>query len=308
MEQYLALNHDDTMRGVKKPEIEGIVDFEIKGQFLKELRDNTFSKNENEDAYEHVGRILEITGHGKNSAGQEIVMKIRDKDELPQKTPVKEPGTFAEKVPEELEETEGLEEFLMNDDINEDLGDFLEENDLLPKIDWDTLEECVGLEVDATEGILRFKINNDRTILNMPRAFNKFTSDEDYYAWELVDYEAETGTTFKLRHCWEILKGSLKWKQSEVPKFFAKSEEGSKRYKSSGSSSDKAKGAMKKKGPRASGSSSTNDEALARLMVSEMATQNKRAIEMHKEERKAYLEIKMRDLECRERELENHES
>ncbi|GKC12079.1 hypothetical protein Tco_1008861 [Tanacetum coccineum] len=43
-------------------------------------------------------------------------------------------------VLEELEETEDLEEFLMNDDINEDLGDFLEENDLLLKIDLDTLE------------------------------------------------------------------------------------------------------------------------------------------------------------------------
>nr|GEY36240.1 hypothetical protein [Tanacetum cinerariifolium] len=48
-------------------------------------------------------------------------------------------------------------------------------------------------------------------------------------------------------------------------------------------------------GPRASGSSSRNDEALARLMVSEMTTQNERAIEMQKEEHKPYLEIKMRE-------------
>ncbi|GKE31103.1 hypothetical protein Tco_1450425, partial [Tanacetum coccineum] len=50
----------DTRRGVRNPEIEGNVDFEIKGQFLRELRDNTFLGNENEDAYEHVRRILEI--------------------------------------------------------------------------------------------------------------------------------------------------------------------------------------------------------------------------------------------------------
>ncbi|GKB11427.1 hypothetical protein Tco_0845350 [Tanacetum coccineum] len=31
MEQYLALDHGDTRRGVRKPEIEGNVDFEIKG-------------------------------------------------------------------------------------------------------------------------------------------------------------------------------------------------------------------------------------------------------------------------------------
>ncbi|GJW51494.1 hypothetical protein Tco_0092845 [Tanacetum coccineum] len=60
MEQYLALDHGDTRRRVRKPKIEGNVDFEIKGQFLRDLRDKTFSGNENKDTYEHVGRILEI--------------------------------------------------------------------------------------------------------------------------------------------------------------------------------------------------------------------------------------------------------
>ncbi|GJT80267.1 zinc finger BED domain-containing protein RICESLEEPER 2-like protein [Tanacetum coccineum] len=166
-------------------------------------------------------------------------------------------------------------------------------------------------------------------------------SNKDYYARALLDYEAKTGVPFKHHHCWEILKDSPKWMQSEVPKFVAKSEEGSgKRYKTFGSSSfntefeedsidmnvdvgndgegevqeirrpigrDKAKDAVKKKGPRASGSSSMNDESLARLMVSEMATQNERAIEMQKEERLAFLEIKRRDVECHEQELANHE-
>ncbi|GJW88097.1 hypothetical protein Tco_0163437 [Tanacetum coccineum] len=38
-----------------------------------------------------------------------------------------------------------------------------------------------------------------------------------------------------------------------------------------------------------------------------MATHNERAIEMQKEERKAFLEIKRREVECRERELANQE-
>nr|GEW66827.1 hypothetical protein [Tanacetum cinerariifolium] len=158
-------------------------------------------------------------------------------------------------------------------------------------------------------------------------------SDEGYYARALVNYEAETETTFKLRHFLEILKGSPKWMQSEVPKFAAKSEGGSKRYKSYGSSSfntqyggasinlnvnvdadeedevqeiqrpmgrDKAKDAAKKKGSRASGSSSVNDEVLARLMVSEIKSQEK-------EVRLAFLEIKRREVECREREVKNQE-
>ncbi|GJS33160.1 homeodomain-like protein [Tanacetum coccineum] len=60
MELYMALDRGDTRRGVGRLEIERNVDFEIKGQFLRGLRDNTFSGNENKDAHEHVGMILEI--------------------------------------------------------------------------------------------------------------------------------------------------------------------------------------------------------------------------------------------------------
>ncbi|GKE18646.1 hypothetical protein Tco_1426223, partial [Tanacetum coccineum] len=34
--------------------------FELKGQFLKELRDNTFSGSDNEDANEHIEKVLKI--------------------------------------------------------------------------------------------------------------------------------------------------------------------------------------------------------------------------------------------------------
>ncbi|GJS84695.1 hypothetical protein Tco_0751236 [Tanacetum coccineum] len=54
---------------------------------------------------------------------------------------------------------------------------------------------------------------------------------------------------------------------------------------------DKAKGSKKKGAGSSRSSSSMNDEALARLMVSELATHNKRAIEIKKEERLAFLEI-----------------
>ncbi|GJY95013.1 hypothetical protein Tco_0511374, partial [Tanacetum coccineum] len=47
----------------------------------------------------------------------------------------------------------------------------------------------------------------------MRRLQESEASDEDYYARELVDYEAETGTTFKLLHCWEILKDHPKWQE-----------------------------------------------------------------------------------------------
>nr|GFB10444.1 hypothetical protein [Tanacetum cinerariifolium] len=46
--------------GVVKPEIRGNVNFEIKSQFMRELKEETFSGNKNDDAYEHVERTLDI--------------------------------------------------------------------------------------------------------------------------------------------------------------------------------------------------------------------------------------------------------
>nr|GEU31594.1 hypothetical protein [Tanacetum cinerariifolium] len=131
----------------------------------------------------------------------------------------------------------------------------------------------------------------------MRRLKKSGTGDEDYYNRALLDYEAKIGVLFKLYNCWEDLKGSLKWMETEVLKFLAMSgEDSGKRYKTSGSSSfntdfgeasinlnvdvgddeedevreirrpigrDKTNGSMNKKGQRALGSSSTNDDALA---------------------------------------------
>nr|GEW33071.1 hypothetical protein [Tanacetum cinerariifolium] len=66
---------------------------------------------------------------------------------------------------------------------------------------------------------------------------------------------------------------------------------------------DKAKG-LKKKGSRSLGSSSSmNDKTLATLMVSSLAMHNERVMEMKKEECLAFLEISMREVEIRDREL-----
>ncbi|GJX92763.1 lon protease 2, peroxisomal [Tanacetum coccineum] len=53
MEQYMALIRDNIRSGVVKPEIGNDVDFEIKSQFMKELRRNLFAGTEDEDAHEH---------------------------------------------------------------------------------------------------------------------------------------------------------------------------------------------------------------------------------------------------------------
>ncbi|GKE49543.1 glutathione S-transferase T3-like protein [Tanacetum coccineum] len=149
--------------------------------------------------------------------------------------------------------------------------------------------------------------------------------DEDNVQMVMIHYEIETEIPFKLHHCWEILKDRPKWQEIAIPKF-STGFRGSKRHKSSGSSSfntesgeasinlntnvgdndedevqevqrpkgmDKARAVGKNKGSKESGSSNVNEDTLARLMVAEMTTQKKA-------ERLAFLEIKMREVECRE--------
>nr|GEW03124.1 UBN2 domain-containing protein [Tanacetum cinerariifolium] len=43
-----------------KPKFGGNVNFEIKSQFMRELREDTFSMNKNEDAHDHIDRVLNI--------------------------------------------------------------------------------------------------------------------------------------------------------------------------------------------------------------------------------------------------------
>ncbi|GJV03441.1 hypothetical protein Tco_1337010 [Tanacetum coccineum] len=60
LEQYLTLIRGNQAPGVVKPEFEGNVNFKIKSQFMRELREDTFSGNKNDDALEHVERVLDI--------------------------------------------------------------------------------------------------------------------------------------------------------------------------------------------------------------------------------------------------------
>ncbi|GKC82085.1 hypothetical protein Tco_1137802 [Tanacetum coccineum] len=60
IEQYLALSRENQAPGVVKQEIRGNVNFEIKSQFMRELREDTCSKNKNEDVHDHVDRVLNI--------------------------------------------------------------------------------------------------------------------------------------------------------------------------------------------------------------------------------------------------------
>nr|GFA29724.1 hypothetical protein [Tanacetum cinerariifolium] len=60
IEQYLALIQDKNRPGIVKPKIGNDVEFNINSNFMRELRCKIFAGTDDEDAYEHVRRVLEI--------------------------------------------------------------------------------------------------------------------------------------------------------------------------------------------------------------------------------------------------------
>ncbi|GKC31415.1 hypothetical protein Tco_1038709 [Tanacetum coccineum] len=60
MEQYMRKTRADYGLRIARPKIDDKDSFQLKGQFLKELRDNTFIGSDHEDANKHIEKVLEI--------------------------------------------------------------------------------------------------------------------------------------------------------------------------------------------------------------------------------------------------------
>ncbi|GJT54241.1 hypothetical protein Tco_0989295 [Tanacetum coccineum] len=78
MEQYMSKTRTDYGSGVARPKIKEKYNFELKGQFLKELRENTFSGSDNEDANEHIEKVLEIVDlfHVPNITEDQLMLRV----------------------------------------------------------------------------------------------------------------------------------------------------------------------------------------------------------------------------------------
>ncbi|GKC73858.1 retrovirus-related pol polyprotein from transposon TNT 1-94 [Tanacetum coccineum] len=77
MEQYMSKTRGEYGSGVARPEIDANAQFELKGQFLKELHDDTFSGSEHEDANEHIEKVLEIVDlfHIPNITQDQVMLR-----------------------------------------------------------------------------------------------------------------------------------------------------------------------------------------------------------------------------------------
>ncbi|GKE74392.1 hypothetical protein Tco_1536433 [Tanacetum coccineum] len=78
MEQYMSKTRTDYGSGVARPKIDNKDQFELKGQFLKEPRENTFSGSDNEDANEHIEKVFEIVDlfHVPNITVDQLMLRV----------------------------------------------------------------------------------------------------------------------------------------------------------------------------------------------------------------------------------------
>ncbi|GKC78577.1 reverse transcriptase domain-containing protein [Tanacetum coccineum] len=78
MEQYMNKTRTDYESGVARPKIDNKDQFELKGQFLKELQENTFSGSDNEDANEHIEKVLKIVDlfHVPNITVDQLMLRV----------------------------------------------------------------------------------------------------------------------------------------------------------------------------------------------------------------------------------------
>ncbi|GJY50594.1 putative reverse transcriptase domain-containing protein [Tanacetum coccineum] len=77
MEQYMSKTQANYESGISRPKINDKDSFELKGQFLKELRDNTRSCSDHEDANEHIEKDLEIVDlfHIPNITQDQVMLR-----------------------------------------------------------------------------------------------------------------------------------------------------------------------------------------------------------------------------------------
>ncbi|GJX61569.1 hypothetical protein Tco_0294469, partial [Tanacetum coccineum] len=78
MEQYMSKTRTDYGSGVARPKIDNKDQFELKGQFLKELQENIFSGSDNEDANEHIEKVLKIVDlfHVPNITVDQLMLRV----------------------------------------------------------------------------------------------------------------------------------------------------------------------------------------------------------------------------------------
>ncbi|GJZ20046.1 ALP1-like protein [Tanacetum coccineum] len=137
------------------------------------------------------------------------------------------------------------------------------------------------------------------------KQYDSGARDKDFVQRAMIHNAIETGHPFKLRHSWEILKDSPKWQEIALSKFATESGGGSKRHKSSGSSSFNTESGDASINLNTTVGDNDEDEVqeIQRPGGRDKARAAGKIKAQEKEECLAFTEIKRREVKCRERDV-----
>ncbi|GKD94903.1 hypothetical protein Tco_1374740 [Tanacetum coccineum] len=149
MEEYITKNQEDYESGIARPKIDEKARFELKGQFIKKLRDNTFSGSNDEDENEHIekryikvllflGRPFFSTTNAKIDVfKKKIALRVADdkivfKSDNPTSNIIKRVYVLGlrERMELDLEAKLMGEGLILNRSLDPIYGDYIELNDL----------------------------------------------------------------------------------------------------------------------------------------------------------------------------------
>ncbi|GKA61891.1 hypothetical protein Tco_0761410 [Tanacetum coccineum] len=108
LDEYMCKTQGDYGSDVTRPKIDAKYHFELKGQFLKELRDNTFSGSDHEDLNEHIEKEVILFYNGLEVPTRQILDSkgvIPTKIAADAKTTIQEMAEYSQKGHNETSRT-----------------------------------------------------------------------------------------------------------------------------------------------------------------------------------------------------------
>ncbi|GJR74420.1 hypothetical protein Tco_0086785 [Tanacetum coccineum] len=161
MEEYMCKTRGDHGSGVTRPKIDAKYHFELKGQFLKELRDNTFSGSDHEN--EHIEKV----GDEKN-----IFKSVKPASSLIKRVYIL---SLRERMDLDLEARMMGETLILNKSFDPLYGDYIELNNL------NEILELRRNRVDDLEPTVEEGEVVNEPVMDIVKTRCDFISGLDYY-------------------------------------------------------------------------------------------------------------------------------
>ncbi|GJV40218.1 hypothetical protein Tco_1418658 [Tanacetum coccineum] len=201
----MSKTRTDYGSGVARPKIDNKDQFELKGQLLKELRENTFSSSDNDDANENTKKVLEIVDlfHVPNITVDQLMLRVYPisltgaaslgnpvneillKLNLPDHRILKDGGEgLRERMELDLEARLIGETLVLNRSLDPFFRDYIELNDLNVPLELrrDQVDDLMPT-IEEGEVVEEFRARNDARMISKVFGYPNFAVLEDMDAY-----------------------------------------------------------------------------------------------------------------------------